>query len=289
MPYPQQNDYGGSTELVPGGLRTYRHYRLNSNSLASTITTRDVAAPGVNEAQCLANPYSKADKNCAQCRGHGRYTVVVPNPDANSIHRSFVDRLSLDSISFDGLDATIQTERDCPCLTEHSAPNRDCQCGFYASYSPRTDFFAEYIRQLNSHPGGPAFGCDIPPVFAVVEASGRVLMGSTGVRAEKMRVVAMAIDVEHSIMSYRNPSLGMSQSSLTRGYLGIHASEMVMYDMPDPGADDRLQAAIDHQVATLKTLQIPYAARSYGIDVERMIRDYPQPDLSHLIKEQKHG
>ena len=55
---------------------------------------------------------------------------------------------------------------------DHLAPVHSCTCGFYASYSPTTDFYS-------THTGYRA--------FAAVEVSGRVIMATKGVRAQKMK------------------------------------------------------------------------------------------------------
>lgn len=59
----------------------------------------------------------------------------------------------------------------------HEAPDGDCECGYYA-YSD-TEQRTEYERRTS------------PNVHGVIEASGRVIHGTKGVRAEKMRVVAV--------------------------------------------------------------------------------------------------
>lgn len=60
----------------------------------------------------------------------------------------------------------------------HKSPDVKCQCGFYASYDPDTDFYA-YVTD--------------PRVFAATEAFGHVVMATKGVRAEKMRIKGMWI------------------------------------------------------------------------------------------------
>lgn len=56
----------------------------------------------------------------------------------------------------------------------HSSPDMDCTCGIYAHYLP----LESYERNNN--------------IFGVVEASGRILMGTRGFRAEKAKIVALA-------------------------------------------------------------------------------------------------
>lgn len=61
-----------------------------------------------------------------------------------------------------------------------TAPNPSCHCGFYAYYDPRHDFYRTSTGWY---------------VKAVVELSGRILMGSLGVRAERMEIKAIAPDL----------------------------------------------------------------------------------------------
>lgn len=57
--------------------------------------------------------------------------------------------------------------------TEHQAPQLNCTCGFYACYSPATTQWGQAI-----------------PFMGVVELSGRMVLGTRGVRAERARIVA---------------------------------------------------------------------------------------------------
>lgn len=59
-------------------------------------------------------------------------------------------------------------------VRDHPSPDMDCSCGIYAHYLP----LESYERGSN--------------VFGVVEASGRILMGTKGFRAEKAKIVALA-------------------------------------------------------------------------------------------------
>lgn len=66
----------------------------------------------------------------------------------------------------------------------HPAPQADCTCGLYAWYDP-TD------RRI------PLGGCT-GPVFGVVQATGRVVLGTHGMRAERLEVVAITAEDEHT-------------------------------------------------------------------------------------------
>lgn len=60
-------------------------------------------------------------------------------------------------------------------VVEHSSPHIDCTCGIYAHYLP----LESYERGREN-------------VFGVVEASGKILMGTKGFRAEKTKIVALS-------------------------------------------------------------------------------------------------
>jgi hypothetical protein len=146
-------------------------------------------------------------------------------------------------------------EDHCPCVTEEcKSPNVECNCGFYASYSPETNFFERQLCEaqrdrlngVHRFTDGLYRNYDLPPIFAVVEASGRVLMGSKGVRSERMEVKALAFDYEHSHFS----------NALNWG-----------------------------------TIDLDRIGKNYGVPVfsyiSSMVEAFPQPDLSNLLKNQE--
>lgn len=59
----------------------------------------------------------------------------------------------------------------------HRVPEPECTCGFYA-----------YFGGVQTYPGPTEFS---PFVFGVIEAFGRVLIGTQGFRAEKARILAL--------------------------------------------------------------------------------------------------
>ena len=60
---------------------------------------------------------------------------------------------------------------------KHKVPDKDCKCGFYLNYYPQNSFYDK--SQNSTHPRG------------VVEASGHMVLGEKGFRAQKMRLVAL--------------------------------------------------------------------------------------------------
>lgn len=57
---------------------------------------------------------------------------------------------------------------------EHKSPEISCYCGIYAHYLPLESYTRNY-----------------PAVFGVIEASGKILMGTKGFRAEKAKILAL--------------------------------------------------------------------------------------------------
>lgn len=97
---------------------------------------------------------------------------------------------------------------ECLC-TAHAAPNANCSCGFYAYYG---------ADQTESHVGN---------VTGIIEASGRVIVGSKGFKAEKARVVALIEPGLHShnaVMDFlirRQPHSGADAVVIPIGSFGI--------------------------------------------------------------------
>lgn len=120
------SDYSGhEVPLVPGTLRGYRSWTIDSNGFLHPINPWPNSAwtNGINESVCHGD--------------HGR---------------SDMDRCG-------------------------SSPGKNCTCGFYATHIP---FYATHIPL-------PWRGS----VIGVIEASGRVIIGTQGFRAQKARIVAV--------------------------------------------------------------------------------------------------
>lgn len=252
-----QSDYGSSTDeaqLVPGALRVYRHFYINVQSGSSDqgrLLSMNQGIPfdnkPVHEAKCikLANLFGTGSKP-----GH-----VTP------------------------------------------APQVDCRCGFYASYDPHGDFYSMQQWTVARVGGdrGPSYDyidwnsltqVYRPPVVeepryhgmitvrAVVEMSGTVVMGTLGVRAQKMKVVAVAPDWPKFLdqskqfeFDFNNPWDTVKFDDAVMAWNDIRRA-------PDP----ELRYAINDFVKD--------AARYHGFkpwdDMEGMLAEYPAPDLEAL-------
>lgn len=107
------------------------------------------------------------------------------------------------------------------------SPDPDCVCGIYAHYLPLESYSSRY------------------GVFGVVEASGRILMGTKGFRAEKAKIVALA------------------------GYGELNE----WFEVTVPGYPETTRGLVDF----CTSIGVPYFPT-----VEKMVIEFPQKDLSSL-------
>lgn|SRR5882757_401768 len=111
---------------------------------------------------------------------------------------------------------------------DHEAPDPDCSCGIYAHYLPLESYHAWSDR-----------------VFGVIEASGRILMGTKGYRAEKAKIVALS-------------------------GLGSHNE---WFEVSRPATPEDTRSVVDF----CTSIGVPYFST-----VEKMVQEFPQQDLSSL-------
>lgn len=123
-----------------------------------------------------------------------------------------------------------------PFPSDHQIPSAACLCGLYGWYNPQ--------YALHEHTGD---------VVGVIEVSGRILMGTMGFRAERARIIALAVNERCATpeLHRRFMRLGTSDGSRYRGVEKLH------------GGVRELRARFKPDYDTLKNL---------GIDAE------PHPD-----------
>lgn len=256
---PDQSDYGSSTDeaqLVPGALRVYRHFYINVHSGSSDqgrLLSMNQGIPfgedRIHEAKCvkLTNMFGIGGKP-----GH-----ATP------------------------------------------APQVDCRCGFYASYDPYGDFYStqqwtvarvggergpmtynyvdinDFTRTYKATPAPeePRYHGMIT-VRAVVEMSGTVVMGTLGVRAQKMKVVAVAPDWPKFLDQSKQFEFDFNRPWDTGRFDDAVVAWNDTRKVPDP----ELRYAINDFVKD--------AARYHGFqpwdNVDEMLAEYPAPDLEAL-------
>jgi hypothetical protein len=164
---PEARDYGisdGKT-LVPGTLTVFRHYLADLRSGGNShLLPMSAGSNPANVKTAWDRPYPHSGQWVAEC----------------------------------GSPLGVLLHQVRPSLGEdHKSPDVNCTCGFYASYDPATDFYPTFRW------GGYHSNRDRRIIVrAVVEASGTVVMGRLGVRAEKMKVVALAVDWSKHVSGY---------------------------------------------------------------------------------------
>jgi hypothetical protein len=147
---------------------------------------------------------------------------------------------------------TAQCLRDAYGSSPHEAPHFSCACGFYASYRPTEDFYpGELWRRA---PDDPRSFHLTPIATAVCEVSGRVVMGTKGVRAQYMEIKALALDTS----KYRMADL-----------VGGQSSQKYRHDL------------------TWGRMAVTAAAQRHGAvywpTAKGMREAHPPPDISHLL------
>lgn len=245
MANPSQRDYGhegSETPLVPGALRLYRHFKAADGELFP-----------MNSMSGGANPY----RTGGAFLGDRVYVAECRKSIGGAMWAQQV-----------GFAATGQVTP-----SHGPSPSKTCQCGFYAHYEPNTDFYPDHDWNLTS--GGRAFSRNQMIVKGVVEATGRVVMGTKGVRAEKIQIVALAPDWT----KYRSAewSEAIENARTYNEYRGLR-------DNPNsfPPSEEE----------TLRVTQLMgHLARTYGAQLYSHPTDmheaYPAQDVKELLEQPK--
>ncbi len=175
----------------------------------------------------------------------------------------------------------------------HDSPAVDCTCGFYAHYEEWADFYrqgvwtAEPLSYVANFSGYHAFAGSLQPqsgigygmVRAVVELSGKVVMGSLGVRAQKLKVKALAVDWGKF---HRQPVRDYWEWD-AEGVGGIYQGDGFREEVVVPSI--RRHPNYGENRAGYERLCSTAAARlgaEYFYDANVMYGKYPRPDLSSL-------
>jgi hypothetical protein len=274
-----QRDYlHGESQLVPQSLLVYRHFFV---SMHGEEWVQDMDGLKAMQFTKLSTP-----KLISMNGREASYTEGGPGP--------FTARCVRTNTFFGaaGVHAGVPDKRP---TGEHKSPHVDCTCGFYAHYDPGTDFYPDTGWTL----GGPERGSVVWDAFsqyggsyhtvtyaepyimvrAVVEMSGTVVMGSKGVRAEKMKVVAMAIDWNKfvSVREVRRMEHIDVSSFFDRD--PVYLPSPIVERQPvvgRPTDKDRMEA--EEAVKEVASL----AGAKFYTDAGQMYARHPKPDLSSL-------
>lgn len=188
-------DYRGiERELVPGTLRGFRQFRLvrreDSIFIRSPQQTFIWDEPlKWQKAFCHKN-LSVCYATCLDCYKDNPSTYPTPPKPLQELKKEY--NISSRKCLCSRIVKIGYKERD----SRHT-PNRYCHCGFYAAYN------------LLSLSGASGISWSVPyqldMAVGVVEAAGRIQLGTQGFQAEKMRIVSLYVDYfNHYTVEERN-------------------------------------------------------------------------------------
>lgn len=257
---PDASDYTSDRALVPGTLTVFRHFLCLGGKLMPMSSAPSTWSSGshLRDAYPPRGPFTDPSWD-------GRFRAVCMREATTAVLRE----LRLSEVA-----------------PSHPAPRVGCRCGFYAHYDPDTDFYpgvrwgTEWNRQRYS--GTRWRGqWETSIVRAVVEVSGTVVMGRLGVRAERMKIVALAVDwAKHARPNYLTPRFRLEERGLRPGmrlmFVEVEEPYDAQLDYAEAGRREREVAGRD----------AVYAASLYGAqyyeEAEDMYADYPMEDVSAL-------
>lgn len=244
---PDSRDYGhnDSKTLVPGSLRVFRHFQADLES--------GILLP-MNYRPKPAGYWGPRD------------SAILTYQVGREVHRARCNRIYSWGDS----------------VREHATPSVDCTCGFYASYDPDTDFYPAFRWGTKQDeywygPGSPE--SKISVLRAVCEVTGTTVMGRLGVRAQKIRVVALAVDwSKHEINRLRPiwdaDPLKQARRVVFNPVTGEY--EIRVFAATEEEVDERLKIEAD-----AAALANAYGARFYS-SVAEMHADHPKEDVEAL-------
>lgn len=198
-------------ETVPGTLRGFRWMKLEAGARELTSVSMHYRwLPGENISRCPIKTYileaivELETESCSFCAKKHLGTQISLPVDRSTYHINYFctcrrqyeyspfsfpekTRWSYPSYPPDRIEHTA--EFFVVPVGEHhnTSPDRNCECGFYASYLPMKPEETPGLRhRFNTQ---YAFGMD--PILAVVQSYGKIVLGELGFRAEKMQVEAL--------------------------------------------------------------------------------------------------
>lgn len=252
---PDQKDYGhaDSSALVPGSLTVFRHFQAD-------IRTGELAP--MNYRPPSSSGYDIYGPMYRRGPGHKPY----PAPVTSKVYAAACNR------AFNFFSAPE------PDVDRHKSPKVDCSCGFYASYDPTTDFYPSMRWGLNyASYSGDASVQNVVLVRAAVEMSGTVVMGRLGVRAEKMKIVALTIDWSKHLKT--SPAM----QELDR--LGYRAWGRSFDALLSGGYNPHLLTSAEEErervLAGIDGIAARYGAKHYP-DMDTLVEFHPQADIEAL-------
>lgn len=261
---PDPKDYGqegDATALVPGSLVVYRHFQVDLE--AGTLLPMNYRPP--RRGRYHPPEFRDSRYRIFGDHANGTYTAecIKVSPSAYMAHAFKV------GMGF----------------KHEKSPTVWCTCGFYAHYDPETDFYPSHRwGRLYNRLAGTEELANLVVVRAVCEVSGTVIMGTLGVRAEKVKILAFGIDWAKRIQPSAVDRYNFEQNRRYAEWMESEGAPLGRGQFsrkwgPDEVEDDAFVVTSVERVAQ------SYGVKHYG-RVSDMYADYPKPDVSALVEEQ---
>lgn len=232
------NDYGTADDpiLIPGALIAFRHFQ-GHQTLGDTLYGPE-ADWWYDSTESLKALFEWGRPEHLRAPKYVLTPMAVNDP---AVYRK------------DHLDDEGWFTADCQLDRLFPHPITECRCGFYAHYTHQADFYPAKIWKGS-----------IPVVYAAVEMSGTTVCGSKGVRAEKMRILAITPDWRKYIEEITN----------TRILPGI-----VHFKFSKPYGNTDRQQQVNRTVRNIASgLATPQHRIACYSDIEDLWKAYPESD-----------
>lgn len=268
---PDQTDYGTQDSpdtLVPDSLRAYRHFLAYDGQLWP--------CNGPTFEEPRRNPYYRPPGYVEFPLDHAGIYFDIDHPyswqgrtSRPMVFKSECKKARGYDPVINSFQAFVTNEFSYPL---HPAPEAGCSCGFYAHYSPAEDFYPSAKWGWDDYGyttfHAPDFYGKTTMVKAVVEMSGKVVMGTRGVRAEKMDICALALDWSK--------------------YRALNVEEEFYWSLPQarPRSNHPSSGVREHMEVLTRKIAANYGAVFFEYSQD-MDESYPQPDVSHLMPKQE--
>lgn len=274
MSTPDGKDYGkaGDKALVPGTLRAFRHFALDTTT--GRLMPMSWKPPGAHAGRNMPAyklPWELGgEPQVAECHRFNPYAAI------------FAKLMGL-------------PEEDHSKKVDHVTPSVECSCGFYGHYDQDTDFYPSYRwGRVYARLAGQKEVSHIIGVRGVVEMSGTVVMGTKGVRAQKARIIALAPDWEKQVKPTYEDIFNFRMSAKYRDIVrktdpqvwkilaDDHGLDEDIYDSPFEEIFDEVEKEGAWALHQVNTAAMSYGATFHGNAAE-MYAAYPAEDVSHLV------
>lgn len=273
---PDPKDYGREGDgaaLVPGSLVVYRHFQIDLE--AGVLLPMNYRPPKAGRYHPPAWRYSRYNTYPAPQQV---WMTGMRPPKVPATYHAQCVKMSPSAYM-------AQAFAEARGKTHDESPTVWCTCGFYAHYDPDTDFYPSHRwGRLYNRLAGTEEQANLVVVRAVCEVSGKVIMGTLGVRAAKIKILALGIDWEKRISPTEVDRFNWEMNRRAREVLDWESNPPSLRFSRSWGPDERDDDAVVG--VRVEAIAAIYGVKHYQY-VADMYADYPKPDVSALIEESK--